>query len=89
MGLLGYEYKSNLACIGLPLLHISSKHRSNRRPVVAKGIIAIGHFAYGIVTVSQFDIWFFSVSHFTIAAHAPAQFLVAYSLSAQIGLYLQ
>lgn len=84
----GYEYKSNLVFLGLPFLHISFKYRANRRPVVAKGIIAIGQFAYGIVTISQFGIGFFSVCQFTIAAYALAQFGVAYSLIAQIGLYI-
>jgi hypothetical protein len=84
----GYEYKSHMSFLGLPLLHISFKYRSNRRPVVAKGIIAIGQFAYGIVTISQFGIGFFSVSQFTIAAYALAQFGLAYSLIAQIGLYI-
>jgi hypothetical protein len=85
----GYEYKSKLTFFGLPFLHISFKYRSNRRPVVAKGVIAIGQFAFGIVTISQFGIGFLSVSQFTIAAYALAQFGVAYSLIAQIGIYIQ
>ncbi|HEX7533748.1 MAG TPA: hypothetical protein VF343_00700, partial [Syntrophales bacterium] len=52
----GFKYKSQLTFWGLPLLHISFKYRPNRMPVVAKGIIAIGQFAYGIVTISQFGI---------------------------------
>ena len=82
----GYEYKSNLTFFGLPFLHISFKYRANGKPVVAKGIIAIGQFAYGIVTISQFGIGFFSVSQFTIAAYALAQIGVAYSLIAQFGV---
>jgi hypothetical protein len=85
----GYEYKSNLSFFGLPFLHVSFKYRANRRPVVAKGIIAIGQFAYGIVTISQFGIGLFSISQFTVAAYALAQFGVAYSLIAQFGLYIQ
>jgi len=84
----GYEYKSKLTFFGLPLVHISFKYRTNRRPVVAKGIIAIGQFACGVIAISQFGIGFFSVSQFTIAAYALAQFAVAYSLIAQIGLYI-
>jgi hypothetical protein len=84
----GFEYKSKLSFFGLPLLHISFKYRHNRRPVVAKGVIAIGQFACGIVTISQFGIGFFSVSQFTIAVYALAQFAAAYSLIAQMGLYI-
>ncbi|MGZ6192626.1 MAG: zinc ribbon domain-containing protein [Syntrophales bacterium] len=84
----GFEYKSRIVFWGLPLLHISFKYRPNRMPVVAKGIIAIGQFAYGGVTISQFGIGIFSLSQFTIAVYALAQFAAAYSLTAQIGIYI-
>jgi hypothetical protein len=84
----GFEYKSKLVFWGLPLLHISFKYRPNRMPVVAKGIVAIGQFAYGIVTISQFGIGVFSISQFTVAVYALAQFAAAYSLIAQIGIYI-
>jgi hypothetical protein len=84
----GFEYKSNLIFWGLPLLHISFKYRPNRMPAVAKGIIAIGQFAYGVVTISQFGIGIFSLSQFTVAVYALAQFAAAYSLIAQIGIYI-
>ncbi|MGZ6225702.1 MAG: zinc ribbon domain-containing protein [Syntrophales bacterium] len=84
----GFEYKSRIVFWGLPLLHISFKYRPNRMPVVAKGIIAIGQFAYGGVTISQFGIGIFSLSQFTVAVYALAQFAAAYSLTAQIGIYV-
>jgi len=84
----GFEYKSKLVFWGLPLLHISFKYRANRMPVVAKGIIAIGQFAYGVVTISQFGIGIFSLSQFTVAVYALAQFAAAYSLIAQVGIYI-
>jgi len=70
---------------GLPLLHISFKYRANRRPVVAKGLIAIGQFACGVRPLSQFGEGCVSVSQFTIAGYAFAQFAIAYSLIAQMG----
>jgi hypothetical protein len=73
---------------GLPLLHISFKYRVNRRPVVAKAIIAIGQFGCGVVTVAQFGAGFVCISQFALAWFALAQFAVAYSLIAQIGLYI-
>ena len=84
----GYEYKSSITVLGLPLIHISFKYRPNRRPVVARGVIAIGQFACGFVTLSQFGLGVISISQFTIAGLAVAQFAVAYSLIAQLGLYL-
>lgn len=84
----GVEYKSRLTLFGLPLVHVSFKYRPNRRPVVAKGIIAIGQFACGVVTVSQFGIGVISLSQFTISVFALAQFAAAYSLIAQFGLYI-
>lgn len=84
----GFEYKSEATFFGLPLVHISFKYRPNRVPVVAKGVIAIGQFAYGVVTISQFGIGIISISQFTVAVYALAQFAAAYSLIAQIGIYI-
>ena len=84
----GFEYKSEATILGMPFLHISFKYRPNRRPVPAKGFIAIGQFAYGVITISQFGIGVFSVSQFTVAGFALAQMAIAYSLLAQFGLYL-
>jgi hypothetical protein len=84
----GFEYKSAAKLAGLPLVHISFKYVPGRGPVPAKGIIAIGQFAFGIVAICQFGIGFVSISQFTVAGFALAQFAVAYSLIAQIGLYL-
>ena len=84
----GFEYKSDLQLLGLPLVHISFKYRPNRTPVVARGVIAIGQFACGIVTISQFGIGIFSISQFTLAGFAVAQFAAAYSLIAQMGVYV-
>lgn len=84
----GFEYRSEAELFGLPLLHIAFKFRPNRRPVVAKGIIAIGQFAVGVIDISQFGIGLFSLSQFTIAGYALAQFAVAGSLIAQFGIYL-
>jgi hypothetical protein len=84
----GYEYKSSLTVGGLPFLHVSFKYRPNRRPVVARGVIAIGQFGCGVVCIAQFGIGLLSLSQFTIAGFAFAQFAIAYSLIAQFGLYL-
>jgi hypothetical protein len=84
----GFEYRSRATVAGLPLLHVSFKYRPNRRPVVARGVVAIGQFAVGLVTISQFGIGLVSVSQFTVAGFALAQFAVAWSLVAQLGIYV-
>jgi len=84
----GFEYKSKATLFGMNVLHISFKYRANRKPVPAKGIIAIGQFACGIITISQFGIGVVSISQFTIAGFALAQFATAYSMIAQIGVYI-
>jgi hypothetical protein len=84
----GFEYKSKTEIMGLPLLHVSFKFKSNLMPIPAKGIIAIGQFGAGIINISQFGIGVFSLSQFTISVFAIAQFGIAYSLIAQIGLYV-
>ena len=84
----GFEYKSKATCLGLPWLHVSFKYRPSRCPVPAKGVIAIGQFACGIVTISQFGIGVISISQFTVGVWALAQFAAAYSLIAQMGIYI-
>ena len=84
----GFEYKTETTLFGLPLLHVSFKYRPNRVPVPARGVIAIGQFAFGILTLSQFGVGVVSISQFTMAAYALAQFGVAYSLIAQFGIYI-
>ena len=85
----GFEYKSQTAIQGLPLVHVSFKYSPNRVPVPAKGFIAIGQFACGVITISQFGIGFISISQFTIGIYALAQLAFAYSLIAQVGVYIQ
>jgi len=84
----GFEYKSEATLFGWPWLHISFKYRPNRRPVPARGIIAIGQFGLGIINISQFGVGLFSVSQFTVSGYALAQFGIAYSLIAQFGLFI-
>ena len=84
----GYEYKSPITIMGLPLVHVAFKYRPNRTPVVARGVIAIGQFACGWICIAQFGIGVLSVSQFTVAIFALAQIAVAYALVAQIGVYV-
>jgi hypothetical protein len=84
----GYEYKSETTLFGIPLVHISFKYKSNRQPVVAKGIISIGQFGVGVFNISQFGLGVVSVGQFSAAAWAIAQFGFANRLIAQVGVYV-
>ena len=84
----GFEYKSPVTILGLPLVHVAFKYRPNRTPVVARGIIAIGQFGCGAICFAQFGVGLVSVSQFTVAAFALAQFAAAYSLIAQFGIFV-
>lgn len=81
----GFEYRSPVSFLGLPLLHISFKYR-NRRPVVARGWLAVGQFAVGPLTVSQFGVGVVCVSQFCLAGWALAQFTVAVRAVAQMAV---
>lgn len=84
----GFEYKSKLRLLGLPLVHVSFKYRPNRMPVVACGWLAIGQFSGGIVNISQFGVGPIAVSQFALAGVAVAQFCVAGIALCQFGLAL-
>ena len=84
----GYEYRSRAQILGMPWLHISFKFRPNKRPVPARGFIAIGQFGIGVINISQFGIGLVSLSQFTVAGFAVAQFGIAWSLIAQFGIYV-
>jgi hypothetical protein len=57
----GFEYKTQKTFLSLSLVHISFKYRSNRVPVVAKGVIAIGQFAFAYALIAQMRISFMKV----------------------------
>ena len=84
----GFEYKSKATIFGLPWLHVSFKYRASKRPVPAKGVFAVGQFACGVFTLSQFGVGLVSVGQFVIGGYVLAQFAAAYSLIAQMGIYV-
>ena len=48
----GYEYKSQTEYFGLPLIHIAyGPNPETGLPRVARGVIAIGNFAFGLVAI--------------------------------------
>ena len=87
-GRIGFEYKSGVSILGLPLIHISFAFRKNGTPIPAIGIISIGQFGAGVVNISQIGIGILSASQFTVGVFAIAQVAVAYSCIAQVGVYI-
>ena len=85
---LGFEYRSRATLLGLPLVHVSFRFGRGMRPLPAKGIVAVGHFACGVFTLSQFGIGLVSVGQVVVAGYALAQVAAAYALLAQVGIYL-
>ena len=84
----GYEYKSKMSLMGLPLLHISFGFKSNGIPIPAVGVISIGQFGAGIINISQFGVGLISISQFSIAMYAIGQVTFAYSSISQVGIYI-
>jgi hypothetical protein len=74
--------------MGYPLIHVSFKYRKNFMPVPAKGVIAIGQFSVGLISIGQFSAGVITAGQFVIGGLALAQFAFAYSLVAQIGVYI-
>ena len=81
------EYKSSTMILGIPLLHISFKYRSNFIPITTRGVIAIGQFGAGIViflnavlgsSVSGSSVWAAgcSPSHRGLCHHYPNRALL-------------
>jgi len=77
----GFEWKSKTTLFRLPLIHIAigwdmdlKEGRWQIRFRVAKGIIAIGQFAFGVITIAQFGIGLlFGLGQFIFSLVAVAQ----------------
>lgn len=53
----GFEWKSNIEMMGLPLIHVAfGRDKNTGKLLVAKGIIAIGQYGIGLITIAQFGI---------------------------------
>ena len=51
----GYEWRTDAELLGLPIIHVAFG-RKNGKLRVAKGIVAIGQFAFGMITIAQFGV---------------------------------
>ena len=73
----GFEWRSQIEIAGWPLIHIAFGRKDGKLRV-AKGIIAIGQFAFGVFTLAQFGIGLvFGFGQFILSPIAIAQIAVA------------
>lgn len=50
------DWKTKTTIFRIPLIHVAIGLDDRRRPLVAKGIIAVGQFGIGLITVAQFGL---------------------------------
>jgi hypothetical protein len=71
----GFEWRSAQTFYGYPLIHVAFGKDARGKRRVAKGIIAIGQFAFGVITVAQFGVGLlFGFGQFIFGLTALAQF---------------
>ncbi|MBD3176077.1 MAG: serine hydrolase, partial [Armatimonadia bacterium] len=84
----GWGWQSKGTVLGLPWIHISFRYRDGWKPVPAKGVIAVGHVSVGVIGVGQFALGLIAIGQFVLAGWALAHVGAAYSLIAQVGVYV-
>lgn len=72
----GFEWKSRVEIKGWPLVHIAfGRDKHTGKLLIAKGIVAIGQFAFGVITIAQFGVGLlFAFGQFTGGIIAIGQF---------------
>lgn len=77
-GYWGINWRSRTTIFGIPLVHVAIGLNQYRRPMMAKGIIAIGQFAVGAITIAQFGVGIlFGLGQFLVGSVVLAQFALA------------
>jgi hypothetical protein len=77
-GFYGIHWKSRTTVFSIPLVHVALCLDEKRRPVTAKGIVAVGQFAIGVITIAQFGVGIlFGLGQFVLGLVAVAQFAIA------------
>ena len=63
-----HEFVSRAQVFGMPLIHYTyGKNPETGSRVVARGVIAIGRFAFGILAIGQFALGLFAIGQFAVA----------------------
>jgi hypothetical protein len=77
------EWKTRAWVFGIPLICVAYGTDAQGRPIVAKGLIAVGQFAVGLVAIGQIGIGLIGVGQLAIGVIAFGQ--VAFGLLAGFG----
>jgi hypothetical protein len=75
----GFEWQSSQTFLGYPLIHVAFGKNARGKWRVAKGVIAVGQFAFGLITVAQFGVGLL---------FGFGQFIVGYTVLAQVAVAL-
>ena len=72
-----FEFRSKQEINGWPLIHISfGTHPETGRPLVAKGVVAIGNFAVGVVSIGAAAIGVVTLAGFGLGIVSLAGFAI-------------
>lgn len=93
-----FEYRSKKKINGWPLIHINlGTHLETGRPLVAKGVVAIGNIAigvvsigaaaFGVVTLAAFGLGIVSLSAFAIGVIALGSLALGYENALGVVVY--
>ena len=71
----GVDWKTRTRIFRIPLVHVAIGMDARGRPLVAKGVIAIGQFGIGLITFAQFGVGIlFGFGQFMLGLTVLAQF---------------
>ncbi len=74
----GIDWKTKATIFRIPLVHVAVGLDAHGRPLVAKGVIAVGQFGVGLVTIAQFGVGIlFGLGQVVFGLAALGQFAVA------------
>ena len=96
--LTNFEYRSKEEINGWPLIHINlGTHPETGRPLVAKGVVAIGNIAigivsigaaaFGVVTLAEFGLGIVSLAGIAIGIVALGAIALGYEVSSELLCY--
>jgi hypothetical protein len=69
----GFEWKTKASIFGIPLISVAFGRDPEGRIRIAKGLLAVGQFAYGGIVVAQFGAGIVTLSQFAVGLFAFGQ----------------
>jgi len=81
-----YEWQSDAALFGYPLVHVNIGRDENYQVRTARGVIAIGIQAIGLIAIAQFGMGVVGIGQFMVAMATLAQFGIGLVTVAQFAV---